>query len=132
MVQSTAISNRMILINPPPRKGGQKMATTPTPTPARKSRAARAAEQAGKDQAGLKAVPAGQAKSETLKSETPKARPTATVDLGERKVPYWFPTAKLSDGTTVSCPHARYGHEGEAAAKRCITALVGQHGHRVG
>jgi hypothetical protein len=107
-------------------------------TPARQSRAARAAEQAKKDQPGLKAVPAaGQSpkpEAAAKPSETPKpqpAKPAAQIDLGSKMVEYFFPTATLSGGEVISCPHSRYGHEGAQAAKRCISALVAQRGHRV-
>lgn len=86
----------------------------------------------------LKAVPDAQP-GKPLPSETPKAKPkdakprkpAAAVDLGMRQVPMWFPSATLSGGETVTCPHQRYGHESEAAAKRCISALVAQRGHRL-
>jgi hypothetical protein len=64
----------------------------------------------------------------------PEPKPLATVDLGARPVTYWFPKATVEvDGKTVElvCPHARYGHESEASAKRCISQLVNQHGGRV-
>jgi hypothetical protein len=98
------------------------MATTPI---ARRSRAARGADQAKQDaQPGLKAVP----------SETPKpkpAKPAATVDLGAKPVTMYFPTATLASGEVVQCAHQRYGHESEASARKCIGALAVQRGHRV-
>ena len=97
-------------------------------TPTRRSRAARAADQAGQDQPNLKAVPESQPKPETPKSETPKAKPTATIDLGARQVTYWFPAIVLADGTRVECKHSKYGHESEASAKKCARSLAAQHG----
>lgn len=81
----------------------------------------------------LKAVP----DAKPIPSETPKKKaqpvpkPAATVDLGMRQVPMWFPSATLANGETVTCGHTRYGHESEKAAQRCISALVTQRGHRL-
>lgn len=107
--------------------------TASTTTPARKntSHASRAAAK----RRPLAPVPDTDPKpSETPKPQAktkPEPKPAATVDLGARPVTYWFPSAKLSDGTTVSCPHSRYGHESEASARRCIGQLAAQRGHRV-
>ena len=115
------------------------MATAPTTTQptARKrpSRASRsAAEQQPQPEPGQPKLAVVPNPSETPKQATTpalKVKPSASVDLGAKPVTYWFPSAKLSDGTTVTCPHARYGHESEASAKRCIAQLVAQNGHRV-
>lgn len=101
-------------------KARAKLAAAPSETPA----AAPGSEETPKPT--LTAVP-----SETPKP-APQPKPTAQVDLGAKPVTYWFPSAKLSDGTTVTCPHARYGHESEASAKRCISALVASKGHKAG
>lgn len=94
-------------------------------TTTRRSRASRAADKAeANHQPNLTAVP----------SETPKPqpeKPTASLDLGARKIEYFFPSVTIN-GETFSCSHSRYGHESEASAKRCASALASQHGGKLG
>ena len=95
--------------------------TTPARKP-RQSRAARAAQ--------LSAVKpqAEGAKPEAKAAPEPEPKLTAKLDLGARKVEYWFPAIVMADGTRIACPHSRYGHESEKAAQRCGRALAAQHG----
>jgi hypothetical protein len=62
--------------------------------------------------------------------ETPKAKPEATLDMGEIAVPVWKPTAVLN-GVTIECPHKRYGHESAKAARSCIAAEVAKAGGKL-
>lgn len=76
-----------------------------------------------------------QPKAQPKPAATPKPKPepklSAQVDLGARQVTYWFPVATLADGSQVSCPHSKYGHESEKAAGSCIRALVASKGQKV-
>ncbi|HEV2372118.1 MAG TPA: hypothetical protein VGS19_08115 [Streptosporangiaceae bacterium] len=76
-------------------------------TTARRSRAARAAEQAKADQ-----------QVSAVLSETPKPKPTAEVTVETVQVPYFRPSVKLPDGKVVVCEH-KYLHENEKAASAC-------------
>lgn len=64
------------------------------------------------------------------KADPKPAKPEAKIDLGDRPVVFWFPSATLADGSTVRCPHVTYGHESPAAARRCIAAIVSRNGHQ--
>jgi hypothetical protein len=58
------------------------------------------------------------------KQSTSQPKPSEpVVDLGARQVTFWFPSITMPDGTVVRCEHQRYGHESEAAAKRCLRSL---------
>lgn len=114
------------------------MATPTDLTAARKSRASRGTAQAAKDAAPKPpdAAPAADPKATatppaTPPSETPKANPLATMDIGLVQTPTWKPTAKLSTGEQVACPHSRYGHESEKAALACIRSVIASHGHKL-
>lgn len=123
------------------------MATAAAAT-ARKSRShtarAEAAAQKSQSQRPLRSVPDAPETLDSVLAEAvasqkqqpkpapkPEPKPTAQVDLGARQVTYWFPKATLADGTVVECGHSKYGHESEAAAKRCISALVAGKGQKV-
>jgi hypothetical protein len=56
----------------------------------------------------------------------PAANAEPVADLGARPVTYWFPSIKLGSGEVIHCEHSRYGHESEAAAKRCVRSLLAQ------
>jgi hypothetical protein len=93
--------------------------TTPTAR-TRKSRATRAAEKLAEQ-----TTPATQPAAETTPTPAPepKVEHKISVDLGLTETPTWRPVAVV-DGTSVACPHTRYGHESEKAAKSCINRLV--------
>jgi hypothetical protein len=67
-------------------------------------------------------------KAQAKPSETPKARPTAQTSLGATTIPVWKPSITLANGEAVHCKHTTYGHESEAAAKRCIASMLNQAG----
>ena len=107
-----------------------KLAAVPNPEPSETPAAAPGSEEAPKPE--LTPVPSETPKQALTPALKPQPKPLASVDLGARQVTYYFPTATLSDSTIVKCVHQKYGHESEAAAKRCITALVAQKGHKAG
>jgi hypothetical protein len=98
------------------------MASIQTPTPINKNRRSQASRAA--DQAAAKPT-------ETPTTTPPAAAPTPSpkpehevkIDIGLTSMPVWKPIAVV-DGQTWSCPHQKYGHEGEASAKRCINKIV--------
>lgn len=108
-----------------------QLSAVPSPSPSETPAAPVSSEPTPKPE--LTAVPTA---SETPKAKSkPEPKPVAAVDLGARQVTVWHPTATVTvDGKeqTLSCPHVRYSHESEAAAKRCIAQLVNQAGGRVG
>jgi hypothetical protein len=92
---------------------------TPITPKTRRSRATRSAAQA--------AQPKPQAKP----AETPKpepAKPTATIDLGAKQVTFHWPTITLPDKTVVKCSHTSWGHQTEAAARKCARQMAAEHG----
>jgi hypothetical protein len=96
-------------------------AATPI-TSARKSRATRSAERnaatAKTTETKTTTPPAAAAKP------TPAPEPQPKIDLGARTVTVWTPIVTFPDGTTESCPHAKYGHENEKTTKSCITRMI--------
>ncbi len=95
-----------------------------------RSHASRAADAT---QSNLQLVPSSE--PEQRPQETPKAKaapkPTATADLGPRQVTYRFPVVTLADGTELHCKHVDWGHQTEAAAKRCASVMAYQAGQQL-
>jgi hypothetical protein len=54
--------------------------------------------------------------------------PEAKVDLGAYALTYHKPTVTLPSGEVVHCPHSRWGHEAEKAAKACARKLAADNG----
>jgi hypothetical protein len=59
------------------------------------------------------------------KQSQPEPQAGPVIDIGERQVSYWFPSI-TTNGETHACKHTRYGHETEAAARRCIKGVQWQ------
>src|SRR5258707_12631826 len=74
----------------------------------------------------LKAVPPTSAKPAAPKGRkpaAPKPPKEPTINLGATTVTVWKPTVTLPTGRKLQCPHQPYGHESEAAGRKCARTL---------
>jgi hypothetical protein len=123
----------------PPESPPQEASSMTTPSRT-KSHASRAADKAaGKENV----VPISGGRSATGENDhTPKPDPKpaaapkpelpeAKVDLGAYALTYHKPFITLPSGEVVKCPHSRWGHEEEKAAKACARKLASEHGVRI-
>jgi hypothetical protein len=74
----------------------------------------------------LKAVPAAKPTPKGRKPAAPKPPAEPKIDLGARQVTTWVPIVTMPGGKKITCPHSRYGHESEKAAKACSRSLIAQ------
>ena len=96
------------------------------PAPKQTAAQKRAAAKQAKDDAKASSSDNGNGSAPKPKTEEKKRQAKYTVGATETIV--WHPTAKVGTSKLV-CPHQKYGHESEKAARLCISRLVRDAGY---
>ncbi len=76
--------------------------------------------------APLTAVPTSPKTTKPAAARKPKPTAEPKINLGLSQTPTWRPVVIMPGGKKLTCPHQKYGHESEGAAKKCSRTLIAQ------